>query len=134
MNKDGGSCFQSCRDVFRFKAMAEHLARISHLGSRRCRWRCSRQSLLGAEFDIERSLVASSSGEGAANKVLSVSAEGTKEDSSWRRRLAARGSQWKRTAAIDKGGGGEQDSLVFVGQDGGIVERKGFEQGQQLPT
>ena len=57
-------------------------ARISHLGSRRRRWRYSRRSLPGAELDIDLSLVESSSGDGGENKDWSESTDGTNEDNS----------------------------------------------------
>ena len=78
--------FHSAGTSFASKQWRKMRERISPFGSRSRKWRYSKRSLPGAEFDIDRSLVEISSGEGAANKVLSVSAEGTKDDNSSRSR------------------------------------------------
>jgi hypothetical protein len=83
--------FHSVGTSFAMKQWRNILERISHLGSRRRRWQYSRRSLPGAELDIERSLLESSSGEGGVKREWSVSAEGTKEASSSRRWVVSQG-------------------------------------------
>ena len=68
MDEDGCCSFPIRRHIFCEETVAEHFSKDFAFGLRRRRWWYSRRSLPGAEFDIDRSLVEISSGEGGENK------------------------------------------------------------------